>query len=65
MERAVHETGQIPDVKTLADRLAIYDVFVRHSRGVAASAAWQCRPLEALARGTRDATDPLYAHLDG
>jgi hypothetical protein len=25
MEAAVHETGQIPDVKALADRLAIYD----------------------------------------
>lgn len=30
----MHETGQIPDAKTLADRLAIYDVLVRHSRGV-------------------------------
>ena len=49
MEAAVHETGQIPDVKTLADRLAIYDVRVRHSRGV------DCG----------DATDPLYTHLNG
>lgn len=174
----MHETGQIPDVKTLTDRLAIYDVLVRHSRGVdrgdagilrsaywpdaevaygafdgsaqvfcerlpkmmrvfkwthhaignvaididgadarvetyvvarhyiaepagdremtvfgryldrmqrrgdawkiahrrvlmdwnqhaAASAKWQGAPFEGLARGTRDATDPLYAHLDG
>ena len=46
MEAAVHETGRIPDVKTLADRLAIYDVLVRHRS----------------ACGTRDATDPLYTH---
>lgn len=61
----MHETGQIPDVKTLVDRLAIYDVLVRHGRGVAASAKWQGAPFEGLARGTRDATDPLFAHLDG
>jgi len=30
----VHETVQIPDVKALADHLAIYDVLVRHRRGV-------------------------------
>ena len=30
----MHQTGQISDVTTLADRLAIYDVLVRHSRGV-------------------------------
>lgn len=28
------ETGQIPDSKTIADRLAIYDVLVLHCRGV-------------------------------
>ncbi len=28
------ETGRIPDSKTIADRMAIYDVLVRHSRGV-------------------------------
>ena len=65
MERAVHETGQIPDVKTLADRLAIYDVLVRHTHGVAASAKGQGAPFEGLSRGARDATDSLYVHLDG
>jgi WD40 repeat protein len=106
----VHETGQIPDAKTLADRLAIYDVLVRHSRGVdrgdaavlksaywsnaevaygafdgsahvwkilhrrvlmdwnqhaPASAKWQGAPFDGLARGTRDANDPMYTHLGG
>ena len=49
MEAAVHETGQIQYVKALADRFAIYDVLVRHR----------------FARGTRDATDPLYTHING
>jgi hypothetical protein len=30
----MHETGQIPNPAAIADRLAIYDVLVRHSRGV-------------------------------
>ena len=29
-----HETGRIPDLAEAADRLAIYDVLVQHSRGV-------------------------------
>jgi hypothetical protein len=72
----VHETGQISDAKTLADRLVIYDVLVRHSRGVDRGdaavlksaywpAKWQGAPFEGLARGTRDANDPIYVHLGG
>ncbi len=30
----MHETGAIPNVAAVADRLAIHDVLVRHSRGV-------------------------------
>jgi hypothetical protein len=29
-----HETGSVPNAAELADRMAIYDVLVRHSRGV-------------------------------
>ena len=47
------ETGRNPDSKTIADRMA------------AAAANWQGAPFEGLACGTRDATDPLYAHLAG
>ena len=38
----MYETGQIPDHATVADRLAIFDVLVRHSRGVdcADTAMW-------------------------
>ena len=30
----MHETGQVPNPAAVADRLAIYDVLVQHSRGV-------------------------------
>ena len=51
MEAAVHETGQIPDVKTLADRLAIYDVLVRQQ---APCAARGTRPIRCIRTSTAE-----------
>ena len=71
----MHETGRVPEAGALADRVAIYDVLVRHSRGVdrgdsaiLRSAYWPDAEVaygafDGLARGTRDARDRVYAHL--
>ena len=58
----MHETGRIPDAKALA----ICDVLLRHCRGVdRCDAAILQSAVGSDARGTRDANDPVYAHVGG